>query len=505
MRHALSLHPALVALALLAAPVLSGCDALDLEQNPDGAYSPDNVFTSVAAAESVVDGIYTRTGELNGSRGVVAMGEAGFDIRSAGYQADFTQGDWTPLDGEFLNFWRLHYGVIGRANFALEGLAEADLPQDIVDRLTGEALFLRGYHYFSLARNFGGVPVFTTTETTDEALFPARAPVEAVYEQALADLGRAAELLPAFGAQRPGHVTRGSALGAIAAVHLQRAGTSGTADFQAACTAARTVIDEGQHSLVPDLRTLFSTASEQSSEWMYAYPANGQSGQSSNIAMQLTFPNNLNGRPNTFLGAGEFTRAGLNLVVDTLFFDKIFDKQNDRRWTELTWDQYVDPTNGDVVVFRKGYPATTKFYSFNLPPGSNYVLTDLDYPILRYAEVLLIAAEACNETGDTGYALAQLNKVRTRAGLGPFSGGQGEVRDEVIEERRRELYGEAERRYDLVRRGQFLAAAERLITRGREVVGNPAITNEHSEKTLLFPLPQQELDRNPNLTQNPGY
>lgn len=491
----------------LLALLLAGCDSvMDLDEKPSDFYAPSNVFNSVAAARSVVDGIYVVTGNQNNNAADWRMGEAGFDVRQAGFKDAYNQGDWLPDDDDFRNSWAMHYSAIGRANFALEGLRASDIPESVKNQLMGEVLFLRGYHYFFLVRAFGGVPLITTSETTDENLYPTRASAEEVYQQVFADLKEAAEKLPPFSSQKPGYASKGAAQGILARAYLLHAENSNTADFQQVCTITKDIISSGQHTLLPKPSDVFVAANEKHSEWMFAYPASGVGGNTQQI-MYLTFPNNLNNQPNTFTADPNdlFGRASMSHLVDTLMFDDIFDKARDLRWQAWTWEKYIHPTTNKVTMFKQASPALTKYFEFT-PGNVDYQISYLDMPILRYADVLLMAAEACNEVGDQGYAAEQLNKVRVRAGLSPVSGLSKEAfRDVVLEERRRELFGEGLARYDLIRRGRYLDHAELLLAQGLIVTGNLTITNEHGPRTLLYPIPQEELDRNPKLTQNPGY
>lgn len=129
--------------------------------------------------------------------------------------------------------------------------------------------------------------------------------------------------------------------------------------------------------------------------------------------------------------------------------------------------------------------------------SASYDNSPMNFPVLRYADVLLMKAEALNELGNTSQAELPLNQVRARAGLTAVSGlSQAAFRNKVLNERRMELAFEGQRWFDLIRVNQGQYAIDFLHSIGK---------SNMSEKFLLYPIPQKERDANPNLSQNNGY
>ncbi len=376
------------------------------------------------------------------------------------------------------------------ANIVLQKVPSIDMDETLKNRILGEAKFLRAYYYFVLVRFFGDVPLILTPQTPGDDLRPARTAKDKVYEQIIRDLEEAIEQLPGreeYADADNGRVSKGSAVGMLAKVHLTLGNWS---KVVALCDQVK---DLG-YALNTDYATNFNPEAENSVESLfevqYISPVNNfwddanQSSWTTNFMAPRDSP---------------LTSVGWGWNQPTQEFVDAYEEGDLRK---------------DVTIFYEGCPAFDgKEYKssmsyvtgysvrkFVLP--ASYVPTGssgspLNWPVLRYADVLLMKAEALNELGQTSEAEAPLNEVRERAGLDPLSGlGQEAFREVVLHERRMELAFEGHRWFDLIRIGDGEWGLAFLHSIGR--------TNA-TQKHLLFPIPQAERDVNPNLTQNPGY
>lgn len=376
------------------------------------------------------------------------------------------------------------------ANLVLQKVPAIAMDETLKNRILGEAKFLRAYYYFVLVRFFGDVPLILEPQTPGDDLRPSRTPKADVYQQIITDLEEAIEQLPRreeYADEDRGRASKGSAVGMLAKVHLTLGNWQQVVDL---CNEVEAL----GYALNPDYATNFNPETENSIESLfevqYLTPVNNfwDDANQSSWTTNFMAPRD---SPLTAVGWG---------------------------WNQPT-QEFVDSYEAgdlrkDITIFYEGgpqfdgkdYKAEMSYvtgYSvrkFVLPPS--YVPTGssgspLNWPVLRYADVLLMKAEALNELGRTDEAEAPLNEVRDRAGLDPIEGlGKDAFREAVLHERRMELAFEGHRWFDLVRVQNGEWGLNFLHSIGR--------TNA-TEKHLLFPIPQAERDVNPNLTQNPGY
>ncbi|GAB4021513.1 RagB/SusD family nutrient uptake outer membrane protein [Spirosoma koreense] len=393
----------------------------------------------------------------------------------------------TPTN-TFIQNYGSAYSGINRANTVIARLPGISMDESLKARYVAEAKFLRALHYFNLVRLYGDVPVVTTETTSLEGLAVQRDPVDKVYAQIETDLKEAENGLPkTYAASESGRATQGAAKGILAKVYLTRAGTTAGSPYWAQAAAkAKEVMDLG----VYDLYANFADA--------FALSARG--GKENIVEVQnltdvkghtLDFGYGTRSAP-IFPGTG----SGIARPSPSLFNAYT---SADKRKPVMFLTSYVyngvtynlsatDPDPTKAVAFQKFIDKTAKS------------LEGTSIPILRYADILLIFAEASNEAGNgpTDAAYAALNKVHTRAGLATLSGlTYQQFKEAVWLERRLELAFENNRRNDLVRTGRLLDAVKAENSFDR----NATIQPFH----VLMPIPQTDLDANPNLKQNPGY
>ena len=397
----------------------------------------------------------------------------------------------------------------------------------------GQALFLRALNYFNLVRMYGGVPLLLTEQTPVEELARiARSTDAEVYAQIVADLKRVTEggLLPAaWPESEKGRATRWAAHTLLAKVYLTLAspgtpaGTDKAALWASALEQARIVRDGGAFALEPDVTTLWTPERQYAStEPIFQLGTNGVDIFVGGIPGRYTTSSNPIDRDGWTFGWG-------NNVPEAALYN-LFDDRDQRkaagfvthftaadtlqrqRFDRVSRTNTYTPTGeqrtffpGDTVPYtfwsvpRIQRPHLGKFrrYGAMSTPGSN--VDDNNYMVFRYAEVLLMIAEAANEiNGADGEAYAALNEVRRRAYRGstafdlpPGLSREG-FRKAVQDERYKELHHEGKRWWDLLRWDIYQS---RMAEFGKVV----------QEFRRLYPIPQSQLDQNPNLTQNPGY
>lgn len=468
-------------------------------------------------ATNLVTGVYNSL--LNGE----AFGGAGGDIHGISFVAatniisddadkGSTPGDQPPL-GNIDNFtltptnnfvaalWDGYYSGISRSNQALTALATASLPANTKAQLTGEVRFIRGYYYFNLVRWFGKVPKVVRVpadaqDANNDPAFQTRAPVDTIYNVIIQDLQFAAANLPLRSASAPGHVSKGAAQGMLAKVYLYRKA------WQQVFDLTNEVIASGQYALVPDYAIIWRQAGDNNSEAIFEV----QTGQFNNsdygINGYATWQGpRVGGRGGwTDLGFG-FNTPSQNLVNAYEPGDKrrastIITIDNSGRYlgTRL-FDGFRIPSADSVQNLYYNYKA---YHSENRNVetfSGNRDRKQKNLHLLRLADVLLMNAEAANELGQTGLAVANLNRVRARAGLpATTASGQTDVRNAIWRERRVELAMEHDRWFDLVRTGR---AAQVM-----QAAGKPFVAGKHE----LLPVPSLQIALSGGqLDQNPGY
>jgi hypothetical protein len=389
--------------------------------------------------------------------------------------------------------WGVSYQAIQRANVVIERVPAITMNEQLRNRFVAEAKFLRAFHYFNLVRFYGGVPLVLTETNTLAGLQAPRNSKEEVYQQIIKDLSEAETVLPlSYPASEVGRATKGAALGLMAKVYLTRAGNNpGSQDWALAATKAKEVIDLGIYGLYADYAEVFEVSSRGGRENIF----------------EITYARDVFGQSHSTYwaprGAPIVPFNGFGTIrVSKSLWDEFLPEDTRRGVSFLT--SYVNPSNGQTVELSIDNPDFARAISFwKLADLSSTVFSGgaKSFPYMRFAEILLIYAEALNEStgGANMEAYNAINEVRSRAGLtNPLSGlSQGEFRNAVLSERRRELNFEGHRWFDLVRREQLIAA----VTNESSFSRNPTIENRH----LLFPIPQREMDINQALEQNPGY
>lgn len=379
---------------------------------------------------------------------------------------------YTQSDGGVEGYWIGQWQAVNRCNQVITNVPNIEMDTTLKNRLIAEAKMLRAYFYFNLVRIYGGVPIYDGLQANYNI---PRNSINEVYDFIISDLTAAAAVLPqTYPASDLGRVTKGGALGLLSKVYLYKK------DWQKAYDTSNQVISMG-YSLDPDFNHLFRPAGEFGTESIFEVncQCSSQYGGSQYAEVQ--------GVRNQF-GWGFFTPSQA--------LENAFEAGDIRKELTILRNGETTP-EGDLI--QKGDPLSVDTYNQKVyvPKALNNNACGYgsiqNIRILRFAEILLINAEAANELGNTATAVTNLNKVRTRAQLANTTAAtQAALRTAIWNERRVELALEGDRFVDLVRTGQ---AATVLASYGF----TPG-------KNELFPIPLNSINQsNGVLTQNPGY
>ncbi|TWI84471.1 RagB/SusD family nutrient uptake outer membrane protein [Chitinophaga japonensis] len=406
------------------------------------------------------------------------------------------------------------YTGIARVNTILGHIDGASLSETAKDDIAGQAKFLRAFNYFKLVRYFGGVPLFLEEVTTADEAFLPRATAEEVYAQIIADAQDAIARLeaPAFSNdQQPGQATKGAAAMLLAEVYM-------TQKKYAEAEALLLSLNGMGYDLLPDYADVFSTAHKNSRESIFEvqYMQGLQEGQQSNFIYRF-IPRTSNTTVLTGLRYNNSSIGGWNTPTqDMINAYEAGDTRLDAsigmaEGTYNTSNMFTLSANKSIIGYtpepgKTGVPYIKKYLHPHTDPNN----TDDNWPIYRYADALLLLAEAQNEQGKGGAALAPLNRVRARA-FGNndhdiVTTDQAALRDIIAHERRVELAFENHRWHDLVRTGKAIEVMNAYGAALKQQYDylSPS-TYQVNANRLLLPIPQSERELNPDLTQNDGY
>lgn len=451
--------------------LINACDFLD--ETPKDFLSPANFYNTSNDAVAAVNAVYDRLGYYSN---MWEIGERPSDNLQDGptsrdVSLELHTYTWNSATGIFGSVWQQIYNSINRANTALEMLPSIDMDETLKARLIAETKFIRALNYFDLVRTFGGVPLITESTSGFDDLFVEKTSEENIYDLIIQDLLDAENVLPeSYNANDVGRATKGAAKALLSRIYLYKK------DYSAAVQKAKEVIDLDVYDLFSSVEDLWEVANENGVEHIFSvqYLA-GVSGSffSSGFAIR----------------GGEPPLTGYSTAIVRQELIDLFEPDDERRAATIL-ESYTFP-DGTTKTYE---PHVWKFYDETAVDPTD---GSTNWPVIRYAEVLLNYAEALNEVngGPNNDAYLAVNYVRNRAGLDdlPENLSQQEFRDNVLQERRIELSFEGHRYFDLRRTGKL-----------KEAMAKVGIDNVE-DKHLIFPIPLREIDANSNLVQNNGY
>lgn len=521
--------------------ILASCEK-QLTEKPFSFLTPNNFYLNESDARTAINGVYA---ELY-SWDMYMQPFWNLNI----LDDDHVSGaDWflgTSGAGNPMGYWGVDgpwngcFKIISRANTVLENvtLINTDIDHEVKGRILGEAYFLRAWAYFQLVQMYGGVPIRTESLSANSNQNVPRAKIVDNYELIVEDLKKAEQMLFPVGhakAGEPGRVNRGVAKGFLAKVYLTIAsaglangsvtvrggqdngyytypkkvvagfeGVDSNKYFQLAADKALELINDEEYELFDNWENIWSMASRNTKENMWQLQSLAGS----------AFVNNLH----NYFNARSTFGTGAVWLSNNHYKDY---EENDHRVLKGITHNY-QALNG-VYVFYPSWEAskyknlngitynnngttsdkayTIKYASVTNPDLAN---SDAYLPLLRYAEIYLIYAEAANEVhhGPTVEAYKKLNKVveRAKATAAPAGMNQQEFRSFVLAERAREFALEGVRKFDLLRWGIYLDVMNKIS------LGQNNISKIRTQKNLLMPIPLDEINSNTMIKENnPGW
>ncbi|KFF05514.1 RagB/SusD family nutrient uptake outer membrane protein [Flavobacterium reichenbachii] len=481
----------------LSALIFTSCT--ELEVTPTSFVTEDNYFNTQDDAIASVTAVYASLSLDPGEqslfgRNLYFLTDMASDYAAAGVSATNPQvRALSSLTHDATSdrvqvAWRQIYAGINRANVSIDNIPKVSASETVKTRLINEAKFIRALLYFQAVRLWGGVPIVLHEPTTIEleSLKTKRRTVDEVYAQIITDLTDAENLPASYAAADAGRATSGAAKAILAKVYLTRK------DYPNAILKANQVINGGYgYGLFESFSDIFTKTKKNGKEHIFSvqFEPNQAGNGSSGSTFQST----------SFTGFTATEPA--DIISDVALFYDIYAAGDTRRDVSYA-KQLVNPATGALYTFPK--PIFKKYLDLsNLATPANVAI---NFPVIRYADILLSLAEAINEqSGPTAEAYEAFNQVRRRAFGKPIATPdasidlsgltQASFRAAIQEERKKEFVQEGQRWFDLVRWGT-------LVTEIKKVTAKNSVT----ERNNLYPIPQSERSIDPaGLPQNPGY
>jgi hypothetical protein len=479
-----------------------GCSDF-LEEVPVSDLTVENYFKTEADAKAAIIGVYNSLqleGVYGKSQSLFSTDEhnAGSKVPLSGLNLYTFTADNVEV---ILPIWRDHYKGINRANLSISKIPSIDMDVDERNTLVAEAKFIKALLYFNLIRYFGDVPYKYSETTSLNDLNIPRTPVATIYENIIEDLKYGVEHLKVKAAGLAGHATQDAAKTLLASIYLTRGSMArrdntgnGIRDFTLAARYSKEVIDSNRYKLCPYFPDAFIVQNKNNDEIVFDVQFKSPGlGVGNTIGLNMGIPSDVNGVDNLISGGSQ------GAIRANPYHQYYYDKADSVRlqWTDariiivsatgkFTRLSAVDNQPVSAAKFRR-YPVRSPGFALQT---NDY---DVNWPIFRYAEVLLIYAEALNELdGPTQEAIDVLNMLRSRArnvnkegvhadvlprtltlqksiGLAdltfsnPLVSSQAAFRDYIFYERSRELSAEGKRWFDLVRWGSLKTTLQNMI------------------------------------------
>jgi len=491
-----------------------GCGKSFLEVPPQGKLTREQVLVDPEAAQKLAAGVYNILYDqgLLGVKWVVLGSVASDDADKGSTPTDngFNTGDvdgfkFTSNTVIFNDIWGAYYTGIARANGALSILNESTINESLKKRLIGEVRFLRGFFYFNLVRAFGGVPKLDRVPALSEANsdeFQVKATSEEIYNFIKEDLQVAVDNLPVkseAGAQ-VGRATKGAAQALLAKVYMY------LKDWQKAYDLSLAVMQSNKYDLASDYAAMFREVGANNIESVFEVqtgPSRATDGKCDAVSLNFSNfqgPRAKGGWPNNIVDGKVYSGdLGFGLNTPSADLAAAYETGDKRKAGTII---FIDPTNPTILWDGFSIPAQNlvenqryNYKAYHSPfketIACNGSINDKDNKpknirVIRFAEILLINAEAATHVGQD--ALTPLTRVRARAGLSEVPATE----ENIWKERRTELGMESDRFFDLVRQG-----------RASSLLSSKGFTTGKNE---VFPIPQSQIDLSGGkLKQNPNY
>lgn len=546
-----------IIIALMLSFTFAACDDF-LTEDARGQENLDTYFQSEDEAESFINGCYNAL-TFNGwwqVNTVWLLSEMCSDDAWMGNTSQ-SQSDYISLahyqgtgqsNGAISNFWQYRYKGILRCNIAIERIGQATFKdEDKQARMIAEARFLRGFFYFELVKNYGGVPLVTGFVMPEEIEGIERSSAGDIYKFIEEDFKAAADVLPQrdeYAAVDVGRATRGAALGFLGKIYLYQE------KWQEARSVLKTVIDEGKYRLMDNFGDVWSVEHNNNEESLFeiqfkydgTYALGGSltvvTGARNGPGDGWSWCQPTSDLENAYLAAGDAERLRWTIIKTGC--TEIAGEDNFSAFVENSkkmasyndyikkygWDEdcyIIDPKDHKPARIIRKYFVPMK----DRPEVYNIDKIPLDHRLLRYADVLLMYAEASNELGADAEAQEALNEVRNRVHLDDVTATGKNLQKAIRAERRLELAFEQNRLYDIRRwtddngkkvisnlmgpNGSFVlyntneATADIYEWENQKESSDKGVSFNES-RDLVFPIPLYEINMsNGSIVQNPGW
>lgn len=475
--------------------------ACALEEEVYSSIFIDNFYKTASDAEKGLLSVYDGLGKMYGGpagtmvpdyaadqvypRGVVGRNSLTLFTFEPTYTVQKSAGRTNESPQEL---WSSSYTGIEKANWVIAKVPDASMDETRKKQIVGEAYFLRAFYHWTVAKNFGNAVIKTEPSSSEATAYFGISPKAEVYKQIYADLDQAAQAglvsYPAVAKARP---SKEAVVALYAKVALYNE------DWAKALEKASEVIASGKYAIMPDVLDVYSYLKEDAAraENIWAYEADPINPGTSHQLVGLCGPSGS--------GGVEYAKTSYGSMFAYMSFFNSFDPKDKRR-------QLLDTTylakNGQWVPQKSITPITTDavlIKKYQDPVSTTGLIPNI--PILRLADVYLIAAEAeAHLNGPTAKAYEYMNVIRKRAGLSDLKTGLSKEAfiDAVLQERSFEFFAEGDRWYDLTRTNTFLQVIPKAVN---TVYPNRPVLAKHR----YFPIPQDEINANPKLEQNPDW
>lgn len=560
--------------SVIASSLLLFSSCYDLDRYPNDKLSSGTFFKTEEHAQQAMMGVYStmRYEHVYGLQyGMDCLGGLAMGYDNPSYQR-IQRGTYDVKDSYASNKFKYMYEAIARANVVLQNVDKCEMSLELIDQYKGEAKFMRALFYFSLLDYFGGVPLYdeTTIVANDfNNMLKPRSSAEEVRAFILKDLEAAIATLPSkWSDANTGRATKNAAVSLKGKVLLFNK------QYAEAAACFETVINSGQHALYDNYSELFKPGGDESSEMIFAVQNMGGVGTDIGMPTTFYMGNRASFGScwNNVMVATDFADTyewndGRPFNWDEVFpgfsaddkvKDKVFRATLSGDKTEVA--AYPETKEELIEMYNNRDPRMTsslivpysayKGWYANAPQDCEYVIalganekykmirvngnyetylwrkfvaeydmngainnrahTPINFPLIRYADVLLMLAECYNETGKSAEAVALINQVRARVNMPGINSGPAylaanskeEIFARIRHERAVELAGEGHSFSDLRRWGLL----EELNGRPeKDFTGKTRYTRKVTARDYLWPIPATEIEKNPTLDQNPGW
>lgn len=494
-----------ILIGISAIACFSGCEGF-LTERPQTFLTPDNYFTTTEQMQASVDGLYAFLDdifdgdiEVGTQRYIFLEYMSGYGERprtaTSLYLSQANLLTVTEENNNLEAFWRTAYAAIENANSSISGIesSSAEISESTKKQLLGESYFMRAYHYFNLVRMWGDAPLKTTPTKDLSDVQIALTSGKDIYTQIVNDLLKAEELMESLSWSRTdGHVGLGAVKALLAKVYITMAGypvQAGNEYYQKAYSKALEIVNKNAFSLYPNYQSMRDNSNSNSGEWILCVQR--EQDKAGSPVHNNTLP-----YPEASASISSNSAYGGAIAPTVEFYNSY--ASDDLRKADYGYFTTKAKILGGGGEIELGRPYIYKYWDQNC---ANTGKSGVNYPLIRYADVLLVLAEAkvMADGGSTSdkAAIDAYYQVRKRAMPGESRPSSLDFQT-VYKERLWELCFETQTWFDMIRTRKALNPTSGSVV---DLIGyqTPGHEAAFAEKDLLFPYPIRESRLNPHL------